>query len=368
MNRLSTKQRARILSLLVEGMSMRSIERHEGVSIVTIARLLQAAGRACSAYHDQHVRGIRGKRSIQCDEIWSFVYAKEKRAPFVIPWDVAGTVWAWMAIDADSKLLVSYLLSQERGTEAATALFADLVSRLNVTPHITTDELKSYRAAARRVFGRQHRQVLSQMRKGKDTGHTTSFIERRNLTTRTTNRRYARKTNAFSKKFARHIAMMHLSLLHYNFCRIHMSLRVTPAMEAGIDPELHDLEWIVGLIDAAAPQPKKPGPAVGSKYRPRKKVRQKKESVEIRLGAVDSNIRGQIEFASMGAINSHRGSAHKWTPPQEIIMRTRVNYGRSRRRPLLRYTFKEIREANERDKRRAVDRIYRAIQGTGNNS
>ena len=216
------------------------------------------------------MRDIPGKRSIQCDEVWSFVYAKEKRAPYVEPWDIAGTVWTWTALDADSKLLVSYLVSANRDTDAAAELFTDLVSRLDETSHITADELKSYRAAARQVFGRKHRRVLSQTRKGVETGHTTSYVERHNLTIRMGNRRFTRKTNAFSKMLSRHVTMMDLWALHYNFCRIHMSLQITPAMEAGLTTELYDCEWIAELIDAMTMPPKKPAPAVGSKYRPRK--------------------------------------------------------------------------------------------------
>ena len=249
---------------------MRSISRHEGVSINTIAKLLNAAGLACGLYHFDAVWDIHGKRNIQCDEAWSFVYAKEKRAPYVIPWDMAGNVWTWTALDADSKLLVSYLLSPKRDTESAVELLTDLASRLMVTPHITADDLKSYRAAARRVFGRKHKRVLSQTRKGEETGHSTSYVERHNLTIRMSNRRYARKTNAFSKKFSKHLAMMDLLAVHYNFCRIHSSLGVTPAVAAGIDNKPHDCEWIVELIDKATMPPKKPGPAVGSKYRPRR--------------------------------------------------------------------------------------------------
>ena len=272
MNRLSTAKRARILSLLVEGMSMRSIARHEKVSIVTIARLLDAAGRACSLYHDDAVRDIPGKRNIQCDEIWSFVYAKEKRAPYVIPWDIAGTIWTWTALDADSKLLVSYLVSPNRDTGAAVALLSDLMSRLDEIPHITADELKSYRAAARRLFGKDHWRILSQTRKGEDTGHTTSYVERHNLTVRMMNRRFTRRTNAFSKMFSRHVAMMDLTILHYNFCRVHWSLRITPAMDAGISDTYRTCEWIVELIDLSTAAPKKPGPNVGSKYKPRKRT------------------------------------------------------------------------------------------------
>ena len=271
MNRLSTEKRARILSLLVEGVSMRSIARHEGHSRVTIARLLDAAGKACGLYHYDTVWDISGKRNIQCDEVWSFVYAKDKRAPYVLPWDVAGTVWTWTALDANSKLLVSYLLSPKRDTASAVELLTDLTYRLMATPHITADELKSYRTAARRVFGNQHRRVLSQTRKGKDTGHTTSYVERHNLTIRMTNRRFTRKTNAFSKMFSMHLAMLDLLAVHYNFCREHSSLGITPAMAAGIDHEPHDCEWIVKLIDLSTAAPKKPGPKVGSKYRPRRK-------------------------------------------------------------------------------------------------
>ena len=138
-------------------------------------------------------------------------------------------------------------------------------------PSITADELKSYRKAAKEVFGKKAHKTLSQMRKGKDTGHNRAYVERHNLTIRMGNRRYARKTNAFSKKFSRHITMMDLWVVHYNFCRIHKTLRVTPAMEAGICDTLRDCDWIVWLIDSMTMLPKKPGPAVGTKYRPRKR-------------------------------------------------------------------------------------------------
>ena len=118
--------------------------------------------------------------------------------------------------------------------------------------------------------------VLSQTRKGVDTGHTTSYVERHNLTIRMGNRRFARKTNAFSKMFSRHVTMMNLWALHYNFCRIHSTIKITPAMEAGLTDTLHDCEWIVELIDAMAMLPKKPGPAVGTKYRPRNARRRPK--------------------------------------------------------------------------------------------
>ena len=269
MNRLPTAKRAHILSLLLEGMSMRSVERVTGVSIVTIAKLLDSAGAACALYHYDYVRDIKGRRNIQCDEVWSFVYAKQKRADQVEPWDMAGTVWTWTALDSDSKLLVSYVLSPDRGGRAALELLTDLSGRLKKTPRITTDALEAYRKAARKLYGKKHKRVLFQMRKGEDNEHVTSHVERHNLTLRMSNRRYARKTNAFSKMFSKHIAMMHLWAVHYNFCRIHMSLKVTPAMEAGLTGSLRDVEWIVGLIDLTTPVGKKPGPKKGTKYRPR---------------------------------------------------------------------------------------------------
>ena len=272
MNKLSVEKRAKILSLMCEGMSLRSISRVEDVSLATVMRLMRLAGTACHLYHFDTVRDIPGRRNIQCDEIWSFVYAKEKRVPYVRPWDMAGSAWTFTALDAESKLLVSYLISRKRDTRAATMLFSDLASRLQKRPRITADELKSYRKAAQEVFGkRKGRKTLSQTRKGEDTGHTTAYVERHNRTIRMGNRRYARKTDAFSKKFSRHIGMIDLWVVHYNFCRIHQTLRVTPAMEAGISDTLLDCEWIVWLIDSMTLPPKKPGPAVGTKYKPREK-------------------------------------------------------------------------------------------------
>ena len=250
---------------------MRSTARVCDVSINTVARYLDLAGAACHLYHDTHVREIKGKRDVQCDEVWSFIYAKDKVADWSDPWDVAGSVWTFTALDADSKLLISYFVRERRNTRSATVLMKDLVKRLEKRQKITADSLKAYKIASKKVWG--DKAELSQLRKGEDTDHNTAYVERHNLTIRMANRRFTRKTNAFSKKFARHIAMMHLFALHYSFCRIHQTLRVTPAMEAGLTDMLHDVEWIVDLIEGITEPPRKPGPQKGTKYRPRKSVK-----------------------------------------------------------------------------------------------
>ena len=273
--------------MLVEGMSMRSITRITGVSINTVAKLLNCAGDACAAYHDEHVRGIRGHRRIECDEIWSFVYAKEravrhaKSAP-----DGVGDACTFTAIDAKAKLFVSYLVGGERDGETALAFMDDLRSRLEDRPQLSTDGLAAYREAVEGAFGGDvdFAQVIKEY--GKEPGEdnerrysppvctniekrrvegdpdfhraNTSYVERHNLTMRMGMRRFTGLTNAFSKRIEKHWAMVSLYTLHYNFCRIHKTLRVTPAMEIGLTDTVHDMEWIVGLIDARAPTPNRP--------------------------------------------------------------------------------------------------------------
>lgn len=248
---------------------MRSTARICGVAFNTVASLMDKAGKACQLHHDQNVRDIKGKRNIQCDEIWSFVYAKERNISHVIPLDVAGSVWLFTALDADSKLLVSYGIHKKRNTRSATLLMEDLNSRTKKRPRMTADSLKAYRLAADKVWGKKAE--LSQLRKGEDSEHSTAYVERHNKTIRMSNRRFTRKTDGYSKKLSKHVAMMHLWAVHYNFCRIHKTLRVTPAMEAGIDDSLHDVDWIVDLIEKEARPTKKPGPKKGTKYRPRVK-------------------------------------------------------------------------------------------------
>ena len=277
---------------------MRSIERVAGASINTIGKLLIDAGNACSKHHDEHVRGIVGHRRIECDEIWSFVYAKArnvrraKSAP-----KGAGDAWTWTALDADSKLIVSYLMSSERDGMAAIEFMDDLRARLEDRPQISTDGLSAYVEAVEGAFGgdvdfaqvikeygklstedarRYSPPVCTSIKKRRIEGDpdmklaNTSYVERSNLTMRMGMRRFTRLTNAYSKRTDRLIAALHLYFLHYNFCRVHKTLRVTPAMEAGIESTVRDTEWIIDLIDANAPKPNKPGPKPGTKYGPRK--------------------------------------------------------------------------------------------------
>jgi len=280
MNKLLLKTRAPILDMLCEGSSMRSISRMTGVSINTVSKLLVDAGEACAAYHDDAVRGVTSKR-VQCDEIWSFTYAKQKNVAAAKRQDLAyGDTWTWTAIDADSKLIISYLVGG-RDAEYANAFMADVGSRLANRVQLTTDGLKAYLEAVEGTFGADvdYAQLIKvygaapESAKGRyspaectgikkipiegrpDIDHvSTSYVERQNLTMRMHMRRFTRLTNAFSKKFENHVHMVALYTVFYNFCKIHKTLRVTPAMEAGLSDTVRDFEWICELIDARAPK------------------------------------------------------------------------------------------------------------------
>lgn len=283
MNKLPTHKRAQILSMLVEGASMRSISRITGVSINTVTKLMVEAGEACAAYHDETVRNVKVAR-VQCDEIWSFVGAKQKNvAGMKQPIEGAGDVWTWTALDADSKLILSYLVGG-RDSEYAIAFMDDVASRLANRVQLTTDGHKAYLEAVEGAFGAdvdyamlikmygnapegQRRYSPAECvgtRKTRIEGNpvkadvSTSYVERMNLNIRMGNRRFTRLTNAFSKKIDNHLHMLSLYFVHYNFCRMHKTLRMSPAMAAGISETLRDVEWIVGLIDARAPAPKRP--------------------------------------------------------------------------------------------------------------
>lgn len=288
MNKMPTHKRAQILNMLVEGMSMRSVSRITGASINTVSKLLVDAGNACAEYHDRTVRGVSAER-VQCDEIWSFVAAKQKnvktmKEPVQGAVDVDVDVWTWTAIDADSKLIISYLVGGRDGRFAA-VFMDDVASRLANRVQLTTDGHKAYLEAVEGAFGADvdYAQLIKiygaapDSSKGRyspadctgikkipvegdpDEKHiNTSYVERMNLNIRMGNRRFTRLTNAFSKKVDNHLHMLSLYFMHYNFCRIHKTLRVTPAMEAGISEVVHDMEWVVGLIDARAPKPGRP--------------------------------------------------------------------------------------------------------------
>jgi IS1 family transposase len=285
MNRLSLAKRVQILSMLCEGSSMRSISRVCDVSINTVSKLLADAGEACAAYHWANVRGVRAKR-VQCDEIWSFCYAKEKN---VSSHDEGqGDVWTWTALDADTKLIVSYMVGG-RDTETATIFIDDLRQRVDGRMQLTTDGHKPYLEAVDFAFvpgeidyamliklygessgkGPERRYSPGECcgtRKRRISGNpdiahvSTSYVERQNLTMRMSMRRFTRLTNAFSKKIDAHIDALSLYFMFYNFTRIHKTLRMTPAMAAGITDRLWSMEDVVALIDARAPAPAKRGP------------------------------------------------------------------------------------------------------------
>lgn len=284
MNKLSREKRIQILALLVEGMSMRAIARVADVSFNTVKKLMIDAGKACAAHHDQAIRNVPAKR-VQCDEIWAFVYAKQKNvekakaAP-----EGAGDVWTWTALDSDSKLLISYDMgSRDAGT--AWDFMHDLKDRIASRVQLTTDGLSAYLEAVEGAFGagidyamlvkiygeaeKEERRRYSPAKcmaseKRRITGDpdpaaiSTSHVERHNLSIRMSLRRFTRLTNAFSKKAENHYWLFALYATHYNFVKVHGKLRVTPAMEVGLTETLHDMGWLVDLVDATLPKPKRP--------------------------------------------------------------------------------------------------------------
>ena len=284
MNKLPLKTRVQILSLLCEGSSMRSVSRLCDVSINTVAKILIDAGKFCAAFHDDNVVGVKAKR-IQCDEIWSFTAAKQKNvAKMKAPVEGAGDTWTWTGIEADTKLIVSWLVGGRDG-EYAIAFMDDLRSRLANRVQLTTDGHKAYLEAVEGAFGGDvdyavlHKVYGSspESSKGKyspaecigtqkhriegepDVKHvSTSYIERSNLTMRMHNRRFTRLTNAFSKKFESHVHMVAIWTVWYNWIRIHKSLRITPAMAANLTDTVWTWEMIVAKMDEVAPKPGRP--------------------------------------------------------------------------------------------------------------
>lgn len=280
MNKLPVAKRAQILTLLTEGMSMRAIARVADVSFNTVAKALVNAGAVCAEMHDEMVRDVTARR-VQCDEIWAFNYCKERTVATAkaAPAD-AGDIWTWTAIDADSKLIVSYLVGDRSGATAI-ELMDDLQSRLTHRVQLSTDGHRAYLEAVEGAFGGDvdYGQVIKmygatpsapgryspaectgikkvRVEGNPDAKHvSTSYVEAHNKTMRMHMRRFTRLTNGHSKKVANHAHMVALYTMFYNFIRTHGKLRMTPAMAAGIATTFLTFEDVLARIDAAqAPQ------------------------------------------------------------------------------------------------------------------
>jgi IS1 family transposase len=275
MNRLNKEKRAQIIAALVEGNSMRATARLCAVNVNTVMSLLADVGLACAEYQNRVIRKVTSRR-IQCDECWSFCYAKQKNVPADKQGQFGyGDVWTWVALDADTKLVVSWCVGT-RGAGTAREFMRDLAGRLANRVQLTTDGHKVYLDAVENAFGSAIDYSMLVKIYGHDpepdtryspaecigcqtvaiTGRpnpryiSTSHVERQNLTMRMGMRRFTRLTNAFSKKIENHVAAVALHYLYYNFCRIHKTLRVTPAMEAGIADHVWGVEEIAALLES----------------------------------------------------------------------------------------------------------------------
>jgi IS1 family transposase len=273
MNKLDTETRVRIVSALVEGCGINATCRMTGAAKNTVLKLLAEIGTACQEFHDKNVVNLKSRR-IQCDEIWSFVHAKQKNVPEELKGTFGvGDVWTWTAIDADSKLMVSYLVGL-RDAGYATEFMNDVAGRLLHRVQLTTDGLKAYLEAVEDAFGGDidysqliklygqerpdHARYSPAKIKSIEEKHvcgqpvqedvSTSYVERSNLTVRLMNRRFTRLTLGFSKKIENHAHAFALFAMHYNFCKIHKTLRVTPAMEAGLTDHVWEIEELLALI------------------------------------------------------------------------------------------------------------------------
>jgi len=275
MNKLSIQKRAQIIGMLVEGMSLRATSRLADCSINTVTKLLVDIGDAAWDYQDRTFRNLGCKR-IQCDEIWSFVYAKDKNAtPEMKVEKRAGDVWTWTAIDADTKLIPCWQVGN-RSAGMAKVFMYDLAARLDRRVQLTTDGLRLYLNAVEGAFENKidYAMLIKQYGDAPGTGPdhkyssgdccgaikgavcgnpdeahiSTSYVERANLTMRMGMRRFTRLTNGFSKKVENHAAAVALHFMYYNFGRVHKTLRVTPAMEAGLADHVWTLEEIAGLV------------------------------------------------------------------------------------------------------------------------
>jgi IS1 family transposase len=279
MNRLSSEKRKAVIAALVEGNSIRATCRMTGVAKNTVVKLLVDLGTVCSVHQDRLLRDLPCER-VQCDEIWSFVYSKQKNVPEHKRGE-AGDVWTWVGMDADTKLVVSYLVGA-RGTDEAREFMADLASRLRHRVQLTTDGLRQYLLAVPgafksdvdyallvKIYGTATKEeqrkyspavCLGQDKQpiigNPDPDHiSTSYIERQNLTMRMSIRRFTRLTNAFSKKVENLTAAVSLHFFHYNFCRVHKTLGTTPAVAAGVTDHPWTLDELIGLLAEAEATP-----------------------------------------------------------------------------------------------------------------
>lgn len=277
MNSLTPEKRTQVVAALVEGNSIRSTVRMTGVAKNTVVKLLAEIGKAASDFQDQTLKDLPCKR-LQCDEIWSFRYAKEKNVPLSKKGQFGfGDVWTWTAICANTKIIPSWRIGT-RGAGTAYDFMQDLAGRLAHRVQLTTDSHRVYLDAVESAFGSEidYAMLVKLYGQDRDTEATyspakvlscravpiigdpepkhisISYAERQNLTMRMSMRRFTRLTNAFSKKLANHEAAIALHFMYYNFCRIHQTLRVTPAMEARVADHVWTIEEIVALL----PEPK----------------------------------------------------------------------------------------------------------------
>lgn len=275
MNRLSREKQIEIVKALVEGNSIRATTRMTGASKNTITKLLVEIGEACEQYHDKHVRNVNSKR-VECDEIWSFVGKKDANCtPGERASGEVGSAWTWTAIDADSKLMISWLIGGRDG-EYAYAFMSDVAERLANRVQLTTDAHSAYFTAVRESFGEavDYAMLIKKYGKGQGSGPetryspavctgiekkpitgnpdmtkiSTSYVERQNLTMRMSMRRFTRLTNGFSKKIETLEAAVALHFMHYNFVRIHQTLGTTPAVAAGLTEKVWNVGDLVDLL------------------------------------------------------------------------------------------------------------------------
>jgi IS1 family transposase len=270
MNQLSNERRAAVIAALVEGNSLRATARMTDVARMTVEKLLRDMGAACAAHHDATVRNLKTQR-VQCDEIWSFVGAKARNVPDDKK-SVWGDCWTWTALDSDSKLMIAYHVGA-RTQAAAYDFMSDLASRLSQRVQLTTDGYRVYLYAVDYAFGTEV-DYATLAKKFVDVGHSgrytpgrflgatratvtgdpvkryvsTSHVERQNLTMRMHMRRFTRLTNGFSKKIEMHAHAVALHFAYYNFCKIHQTLRITPAMQAGLSDHVWTVYELIELL------------------------------------------------------------------------------------------------------------------------